>query len=329
MFHCFGLVAGNLAAWTHGAGIVYASGTFDPASIVDAVTKEKCTALHGVPTHFLGVLSEVERRKKSGEILDFSRLRTGICAGSLIPIDLMNTLVSQLNLRELTIAYGMTETSPVSFQSSSDDSLAKRVETVGKVYPHVKAKIVGKDGETVPVGAPGELMVSGYLLQKGYWENEAQTKAATRTDEDGTVWMYTGDEAMMDEEGYVRIVGRVKDLIIRGGENLFPAQIENALTVHHSIREAAAISVPDSKYGEVVGVWIVREPNEVPLSRKEVKNLVSKNTRPQNAPAWVWFLGEDGTPSELPKTASGKVQKHVLRKWSKELSERNVGEVKT
>ncbi|KAJ2918969.1 hypothetical protein MD484_g1453, partial [Candolleomyces efflorescens] len=289
-------------SWTHGACIVYPSEIFDPEAIVDAVVEERCTALHGVPTHFLGVLSEVEKRKKWGANLDFSSLRTGIAAGTSIPIDLMKTLVKDLNLSELTVAYGMTETSPVSFQTTPADPLIKRVETVGKIHPHVKAKIVDHDGNVVPLNTPGELLVSGYLLQKGYWQDEIHTQQAMKKDEKGTLWMHTGDEAVMDEEGYVRIVGRVKDIIIRGGENLFPVQIENTLTAHHSIREAAVVAVPDPKYGEVVGAWI-------------------------NAPAWVWFLKEDGTPEELPKTASGKVQKHVLRKWSKELAERQVGRV--
>ncbi|KAJ2930971.1 hypothetical protein H1R20_g6124, partial [Candolleomyces eurysporus] len=317
------LVLGNLASWTHGACIVYPSEIFDPEAIVDAVVEEKCTALHGVPTHFLGVLSEVEKRKKAGVVLDFSSLRTGIAAGTSVPIDLMKTLVKDLNLRELTVAYGM-----ISFQTTPADPLIKRVETVGKIHPYVKAKIIDQEGKVVPVNTPGELLVAGYLLQKGYWQDEVHTQQAMKKDEKGTLWMHTGDEAVMDEEGYVRIVGRVKDIIIRGGENLFPVQIENTLTAHHSIREAAVVSVPDPKYGEVVGAWIVREPGaEVKLSRKEVRDVVWRGMNPQNAPAWVWFVNEDGTPEELPKTASGKVQKHVLRKWSRELAERQVGRV--
>ncbi|EAU81427.2 acyl-CoA synthetase [Coprinopsis cinerea okayama7 len=327
LFHCFGLVLGNLACWTHSACIVYPSEIYDPAAIVDAVSKERCTALHGVPTHFLGVLAEVEKRKKEGEKLDFTNLRTGIAAGSPIPIDLMRRLISQINLTELTVAYGMTETSPVSFQTTSTDPLLKRVETVGRIMPHVKARIVSPDGETVPIGVPGELLVSGYLLQKGYWGDAEQTEKVMKKDKDGVLWMHTGDEAVMDEEGYVRIVGRIKDIIIRGGENLFPVQIENTLTAHPSIKEAAAVSVPDSKYGEVVGAWIVREPGERPVTMQEVRDVVWKGMNPQNAPAWVWFIGEDGNPAELPKTASGKVMKHVLREWSKELAQKDVGRV--
>ncbi|KAI5885509.1 acetyl-CoA synthetase-like protein [Schizophyllum commune H4-8] len=326
LFHCFGLVLGNLAAWTHGASIVYPSPVFDPPAIVDAVIEESCTALHGVPTHFLGVLSEVDKRRHAGERVDLSYLRTGIAAGSSIPIDLMKRLIEHMNLRELTNAYGMTETSPVSFQTVPEDPIIKRVETVGRVQPHVKAKIVDGDGNVVPVGSAGQLLVAGYLLQKGYWNDDAQTQAVMKEDDNGTLWMHTGDEGIMDEDGYLRIVGRIKDIIIRGGENLFPVQIENALTDHPGIREAAAIAVPDMKYGEVVGTWIAREPG-TDVSRAEVRRAVADAMNPQNAPAWVWFLGEEGVMDELPKTASGKVQKHVLRSWSKPLVEKKVGQV--
>ncbi|KAG9218187.1 hypothetical protein CCMSSC00406_0010219 [Pleurotus cornucopiae] len=312
----------NLAAWTHGACIVYASDIYDPKLIVDAVSEEICTALHGVPTHFLGVLAEVEKRRAEGEILDFSRLRTGIAAGSPIPIDLMRSLISKLNLRDLTNAFGMTETSPVSFQTTPADPIIKRVETVGRVQPHVKAKLIDEEGKVVPVGTPGE--VSETRLR--YWEDEEQTRAVMRWEGD-TLWMHTGDEGIMDEEGYLRIVGRRKDIIIRGGENLFPVQIENALTEHPSVREAAVVSVPDPKYGEVVGAWIVREPN-THIDHDQVRRTVAESMNPQNAPAWVWFVGEDGTESELPKTASGKVMKHILRNWARDLSRRSIGGVR-
>ncbi|KAF9226330.1 acetyl-CoA synthetase-like protein [Gyrodon lividus] len=328
------LVLGNLAAWSHGACIVYPSETFDPKDIVDAVVQERCTALHGVPTHFLGVLAEVKKRREAGEKLDLSCLRTGIAAGSPIPIDLMRQLIDKLNLVDLTVAYGMSEWShPVSFQTTPADQVTKRVETVGKVQPHVRAKIINSEGKIVPVGTPGELCVTGYLLQKGYWEDEEQTKKVMRQDPEdvSTVWMHTGDEGILDDEGYLRIVGRIKDIIIRGGENLFPVQIENVLTAHPSIREAAAISVPDVKYGEVVGAWILLEPGAT-MSKEEVRQVVSNNMNPQawyafNAPSWVWFIGEGGSAQELPKTASGKVMKHILRDWSSKLAESDVGMV--
>ncbi|KAJ6590598.1 hypothetical protein DFH09DRAFT_1026692 [Mycena vulgaris] len=325
LFHCFGLVLGNLAAWTHGACIVYPSDIFDPKAIVDAVVQEKCTALHGVPTHFLGVLAEVERRRASGEPMDMQRLRTGIAAGSPIPIELMKSLRAKLNLVDLTNAYGMTETSPVSFQTTPADSVIKRVETVGRVQPHVKAKLIDTDGNVVPVGTPGEICVAGYLLQKGYWGDEAQTRQVMRVDpEDGTVWMHTGDEGILDDEGYLRIVSRIKDIIIRGGENLFPIQIEDVILTNPGVEEAAVVAVPDNKYGEVVGAWIVRKAGSA-ISREAVRATVAQSMNPQNAPTWVFFVGEDGSAAELPKTASGKVMKHVLRDWSRDLATRKVG----
>ncbi|KAI0360476.1 acyl-CoA synthetase [Trametes cingulata] len=319
----------NLAAWTHGACIVYPSEIYNPPAIVDAVTQERCTALHGVPTHFLGVLSEVQRRREEGETVDTRSLRTGIAAGSPIPIDLMKQLIEKLNLTELTVAYGMSTSanpphSPVSFQTTPDDPVIKRVETVGKILPHVKAKVVDLEGRVVPVNTPGEILVSGYLVQKGYWNDPEQTARVMQPDENGTIWMHTGDEGIMDEEGYLRIVGRIKDIIIRGGENLFPVQIENILTAHPHIREAAVVAVPDSKYGEVVGAWIVREPHTA-ISKEETRRVVAEGMNPQNSPAWVWFLGEEGVPEEIPKTASGKVQKHILRDWSKELAKKGIG----
>ncbi|KAF5390127.1 hypothetical protein D9757_003836 [Collybiopsis confluens] len=324
---------GNLTFWSHGASIVYPSESFDPEAIVNALVNEGCTALHGVPTHFLGVLSEVEKRKHNGENVNLENLRTGVAAGTSVPIELMRKLISEMNLRDLTNAYGMTETSPVSFQTTPSDPLLKRVETVGKIHPHAKAKIIDPQGNIVPVGVPGEVCVSGYLVQKGYWNDDEQTQQVVHKDaEDGTMWMHSGDEGILDEDGYLKIVGRIKDIIIRGGENLFPVQIENALLSANGVREAAVVSVPDEHFGEVVGAWIVRrtgEGSENRLSRSDVRKAVRERMNPQAAPAWVWFLGEDGTQDELPKTASGKIMKHVLRKWSKELAERGVGRVRT
>ncbi|TFY79539.1 hypothetical protein EWM64_g4473 [Hericium alpestre] len=320
----------NLSAWAYGAAIVYPSDVFDPKAIVDAVLSQRCTALHGVPTHFMGVLAEVERRRKAGAVLDFSRLRTGIAAGSPVPIQLMKQLIADINLRDLTNAYGMTETSPVSFQTVPEDPLIKRVETVGRVRPHVKAKVVDEEGNVVPVGTPGELLVSGYLVQKGYWGDEEQTKTVMKRnpEDDDTMWMHTGDEVIMDEEGYLSIVSRIKDIVIRGGENLFPIQIENILTSNPAILEAAVVAVPDARYGEVVGAWIVPKP-DTSLTREHVRQVVHEGMNPQNAPKWVWFLGEDGTQNELPKTPSGKVQKHILREWSRDLAQKGVGLVST
>ncbi|KAG8216445.1 hypothetical protein J3R82DRAFT_6551 [Butyriboletus roseoflavus] len=314
------LVLGNLAAWSHGVCVVYPSESFDPKAIVDAIQQERCTALHGVPTHFLGVLAEVQRRQEAGEKLDLSRLRTGIAAGSSIPIDLMRQLIEKLNLVDLTVAYGMSA-SPVSFQSTPEDPITKRVETVGKVQPHVRAKVINGEGKIVPLGTPGELCVTGYLLQKGYWEDADQTKKVMRPDpeDESIVWMHTGDEGIIDEEGYLRSTSPTKMPCMMLIRNLFPVQIENVLTAHPSIREAAAVAVPDAKYGEVVGAWILLEPGRT-MSKEEVRQVVWDNMNPQNAPVWVWFIGDGLDAEELSKTASGKVMKHILRRWSAKLA---------
>jgi acyl-CoA synthetase (AMP-forming)/AMP-acid ligase II len=239
----------------------------------------------------------------------------------------MRRLIDKMGLSELTNAYGMTETSPVSFQTTPNDPILKRVETVGKVSPHVQAKLLDPQGNVVPVNTPGEVCIAGYLLQKGYWEDQEQTDRCMKKDENGTLWMHTGDEGIMDEEGYLKIVGRIKDIIIRGGENLFPVQIENVLSTNHGIEESAIVSVPDDKYGEVVGAWVVRSRSEKgsALTREAVRATVVQGMNPQNAPAYVWFLGEDGAPDALPKTASGKVMKHVLREWSREMKKKGIG----
>ncbi|KAH7915059.1 hypothetical protein BJ138DRAFT_1170179 [Hygrophoropsis aurantiaca] len=325
---CMRITPEDVLSWTHGSCVVYPSEIYDPKAIVDAVTEERCTALHGVPTHFLGVLAEVQKRQDAGEKLDLSHLRTGIAAGSPIPIELMRKLIDKLNLVDLTNAYGMSN--PVSFQTTPADPIINRVETVGKVQPHTKAKIIDSQGNVVPVGTPGEICVAGYLVQKGYWGDEEQTNAVMRKDpNDGsTVWMHTGDEGIMDDEGYLKIVGRKKDIIIRGGENLFPVQIENAVGCHQYVQEVAVVSVPDDKYGEVVGAWVVRQPNTI-VSKEDIRRIVVENMNPQNAPTWVWFVGEDDMPEELPKTASGKVMKHILRDWSRDIAKKNIGRVST
>ncbi|KAG9122475.1 hypothetical protein FRC07_001123 [Ceratobasidium sp. 392] len=210
--------------------------------------------------------------------------------------------------------------SPVSFQTTPDDPLETRVETVGRVQPHARAKIVAESGELTPVGTAGELCVAGYLVQKGYWMNPEQTNAVMEQDknEPNILWMHTGDQAVMDREGYLKTDAlRAQDLIIRGGENLSPVQIEDCLTSHPDIVEAAAVAVPDARFGEVVGVWILRRRGAAPLSQADVIDWVKIRMNPQNAPAWVWFLGEEGIPPELPRTGSGKVMKNVLREWAK------------
>ncbi|QRW25231.1 AMP binding enzyme [Rhizoctonia solani] len=313
----------NLQFTSGTTGLPKAVSSFSPKDIVQAVSHERCTAIHGVPTHFIGVLDELDR---VGSGVDMSSLRTGIASGSAVPIDLMQKLIGRLNLYDLTISYGMTETSPVSFQNTPDDPLEMRIESVGKVQPHVRAKVIDEHGAIVPVdatispiGTPGELCTSGYLLQKGYWGNKEQTSAVMKCDEDGIMWMHTGDQAVLDREGYLKITGRIKDLIIRGGENLSPIRIEDCLTSHPEIVEAAVIAVPDERFGEVVGAWILLRPDAKSFTRREAVDWVKSKMNPQNAPSRVWLLGEAGAPAELPKTASGKVMKNVLRDWAKEM----------
>jgi len=320
----FGLVVGNLAAWVHGSCVVYPSESFDAKAIVDALVLEQCTALHGVPTHFLGMLEEVKRRGS----VDLPMLRTGVAGASPVPEELMKQLTDKLNLTELTIAYGMTETGPISFQTVPEDPIRKRVETVGRIQAHVKAKVIDPQGNVVPVNQPGELCVAGYLVQKGYWEDPEQTASVMRRHPGSDdLWMHTGDEVTMDEEGYLRVISRIKDIIIRGGENLFPVQIENALTSHFSVREVAVIAIPDPVYGEAVGAWVMRDYDEPQISRTELRQWVGEHMNPQSRPSWVWYVGEDGVESEIPRTASGKVQKHILRQWGAKWAKLGVGRV--
>ncbi|GAB1523529.1 hypothetical protein RhiTH_006679 [Rhizoctonia solani] len=284
----------NLQFTSGTTGLPKAVSSFSPKDIVQAVSHERCTAIHGVPTHFIGVLDELDR---VGSGVDMSSLRTGIASGSAVPIDLMQKLIGRLNLYDLTISYGMTETSPVSFHNTPDDPLEMRIESVGKVQPHVRAKVIDEHGAIVPVdatispiGTPGELCISGYLLQKGYWGNKEQTSAVMKCDEDGIMWMHTGDQAVLDREGYLK-----------------------------KIVEAAVIAVPDERFGEVVGAWILLRPDAKSFTRREAVDWVKSKMNPQNAPSRVWLLGEAGAPAELPKTASGKVMKNVLRDWAKEM----------
>lgn len=349
LFHCFGLVLGNLAAWTHGASVVYAAEGFDPLRSLRAVSEERCTAMHGVPTHFIAELELLESIREhaedpsryplpkgvhEGEAFDFSSLRTGLTSGSTVPIALMQSLVSpgKLGLRDQTVVYGMTETSPVTFGCDVDAPIVRRCETVGRVYPHVHAKIVSPDdpsGQPLPVGQPGELCTAGYVVMEGYWKDPQRTDEALERhpDEPDIVWMRTGDIGIMDEEGYVRIVGRSKDVIIRGGENLFPPNIENCIDRMDGIATNAVIAVPDEKYGEAVGVFVARSHGDAHVTPAEIRAYVKKHVGGQSAPAWVWFLGEEGVPAEFPKTASGKIQKVVLRGWAKDLAAKNQGKV--
>ncbi len=297
-YHCFGMVMGNLGCTTHGATMVIPGESFDARLVLETVAREKCTALYGVPTMFISELAEPVRKD-----LDLSSLRTGIMAGSPCPIQVMTEVVSEMHMREVTICYGMTETSPVSVQSAVDDPLEKRVSTVGRVGPHVEVKIVSPEtGAVVPRGAPGELCTRGYSVMLGYWENDEATRAAI----DPAGWMHTGDLAVMDDAGYVNITGRIKDMIIRGGENVYPREIEEFLHTHPGIAEAQVIGVPSIKYGEEVMAW-VRLRAGVSLSHEELTAFCSGKIASYKTPRF-WKL-----VTELPMTVTGKVQKYKMR----------------
>ena len=296
LYHCFGMVLAVLACVSTGATMVFPGEAFDPAATLAAVSDERCTALHGVPTMFIAEL----------DLPDFDRydlrsLRTGIMAGSPCPIETMKRVVSRMHMSEVTIAYGMTETSPVSFQSSTSDPLEKRTTTVGRIQPHLEARIVDAMGQTLPVGQTGELWTKGYSVMRGYWEDEARTREAIV---DG--WMRTGDLATFDGEGYCNIVGRLKDMLIRGGENIYPREIEEFLFRHPKIQSVQVFGVPDAKYGEEVCAWIVLRPGEQ-MTEEEVRDYCRGQIAHYKVPRYVRFV------DQMPMTVTGKVQKFVMR----------------
>ncbi len=297
MYHCFGMVLGVLAAMTHAAASVFPAEGFEPLSVLETVAKERCTVLHGVPTMFI---AELEHPRFAE--FDLSSLRTGIMAGSPCPIAVMRRVITEMHMPELTIAYGMTETSPVSFQTRPDDPLERRVATVGRVHPHVQVKIVDPDGRVVPRGTPGELLTRGYSVMRGYWGDPERTREAI----DGGGWMHTGDLGVIDDEGYCNIVGRVKDMIIRGGENISPREIEEFLYRHPAVSDVAVVGVPDPKYGEAVCAC-VRLRAGVTATEEDIRDFCRGRIAHFKVPRYVRFV--DG----FPLTISGKVQKYLMR----------------
>ncbi len=298
LYHCFGMVLGNLACFTHGATIVYPNDGFDPLTVLQTVQDEKCTGLHGVPTMFIAELDHPRFAE-----FDLSTLRTGIMAGSPCPTEVMKRVVEQMNLREITIAYGMTETSPVSCQSSTDTPLEKRVSTVGHVQPHLEIKIVDPDtGSVVPVGQRGEFCTKGYSVMHGYWGDEAKTREAI--DADG--WMHTGDLATMDAEGYVNIVGRIKDMVIRGGENIYPREIEEFLYRHPQVQDVQVVGVPDQRYGEELCAWIIAKPGTAP-TEDDIRAFCKGQIAHYKVPRYIRFV------TSFPMTVTGKIQKFKIR----------------
>jgi len=297
LYHCFGMVMSVLTSVTHGATMVFPAEAFEPRAVLEAVSEERCTALHGVPTMFIAELEEPNFAS-----FDLSTLRTGIMAGAPCPVEIMRKVISEMNMREVTIAYGMTETSPVSFQSATDDPLEKRVSTVGRIHPHVQVKVIDANGVVVPRGESGELCTRGYSVMQGYWDDPAQSEGAI----DPAGWMHTGDLAVIDEAGYCDIVGRVKDMIIRGGENIYPREIEEYLYQHQKIQEAAVFGIPDEKYGEVVVAWIKLRDGEC-MDADQVRDHCNEHIAYYKVPKHIFIM------DEFPMTVTGKIQKFVMR----------------
>jgi fatty-acyl-CoA synthase len=304
LYHCFGMVLGNLACFTHGSTVVYPNDGFDPLTVLQAVQDEKCTGLHGVPTMFIAELDHPRFKE-----FDLSTLRTGIMAGSPCPTEVMKRVVSDMHLSEITIAYGMTETSPVSCQSSTDTPLDKRVSTVGTVQPHLEVKIVDADsGEIVARGERGELCTRGYSVMHSYWGDEAKTKEAI----DAEGWMHTGDLATMDAEGYVNIVGRIKDMVIRGGENIYPREIEEFLYRMPQVQDVQVVGLPDQKYGEELCAWVIVKPGQT-LDEDAVRAFCKGQIAHYKVPRYIRFV------DAFPMTVTGKIQKFKIRDAMKDL----------
>jgi fatty-acyl-CoA synthase len=298
LYHCFGMVMGNLAAVTHGACIVYPSEAFDARRVLEAVAAERCTSLYGVPTMFIAILADPERER-----YDVSTLRTGIMAGSPCPVEVMKRVQAELHMPEVTICYGMTETSPVSTQTATDDPLDKRVGTVGRVHPHLEVKVVDPaSGATMPRGTPGELCTRGYSVMLGYWEDPEATARAI----DASRYMHTGDLATMDDQGYVNVVGRIKDTVIRGGENVSPREVEEFLYTHPAIRDVQVFGVPDSRYGEELAAWVILREGET-LDAEGLRAFCDGQIARYKIPRYVRVV------DAFPLTVTGKVQKFRMR----------------
>jgi len=298
LYHCFGMVMGVLGCVTHGATMVFPDEGFDPGSVLRSIAEEACTALYGVPTMFVAELEHPDFGAT-----DFSSLRTGVMAGAPCPIEIMRRVMAEMNMSQITICYGMTETSPVSFQSAVDDPVEMRVSTVGRIHPHVQVKIIDTEGSVIPRGESGELCTRGYSVMRGYWGEEERTREVV----DDTGWMRTGDLATLDKEGYCTIVGRVTDMIIRGGENIYPREIEEFLHRHEKIQDVAVFGVPDPKYGEQVAAWVQLKEGET-ASAEEIQGFCEGQIAKFKIPRYVSLV--DG----LPMTVTGKVQKFIMRK---------------
>jgi fatty-acyl-CoA synthase len=297
LYHCFGMVLGNLACVTHGAAMVFPSEGFEPLATLETIEAERCTAVYGVPTMFIAELNHPDFAR-----FDLSSLRTGIMAGSPCPIEVMKRCISEMHMSEVTICYGMTETSPVSFQTAADDPLERRVATVGRVHPHVEVKIVDGAGRIVPPGTPGELLTRGYSVMLGYWNDAEKTDEAL----DRAGWMHTGDLATLDEDGYCNIVGRIKDMVIRGGENVYPREVEEFLFRHPKIEAAQVVGIPDPVYGEELCAWIKLKPGAA-ADAAEIVAFCKGQIAHFKIPRHIRFV------DAFPMTVTGKVQKFLMR----------------
>jgi len=304
-YHCFGMVMGNLAATSHGACMVIPSPTFDPVATLEAVQAEHCTSLYGVPTMFIAELAA-----PGFSDYDLSSLRTGIMAGSPCPVEVMKQVIERMSMTEVGICYGMTETSPVSTQTRADDSVDRRVSTVGRVGPHLEVKVIDPaTGRTVPRGTPGELCTRGYSVMLGYWEQPEKTAEAV----DSAHWMHTGDLAVMDDEGYLAITGRIKDMVIRGGENVYPREIEEFLYTHPDILDAQVIGVPDARYGEELMAWVRLRPGVATLTAESLREFCRGQLAHYKIPRYVHIA------DDFPMTVTGKVRKVEMRERSVEI----------
>jgi len=306
MYHCFGMVLGTLLCATHGAAMVFPSAGFDTAAVLETVERERCTALHGVPTMFIAELDAPDFADH-----DLRSLRTGIMAGAPCPVELMHRVISEMHMHEITIGYGMTETGPLSTQTEVDDLIDLRIGTVGRVLPHTEVKIVDEQGRIVPPRTPGELCTRGYCVMRGYWEDPERTAAEI----DAAGWIKSGDIATIDEQGYVRIVGRIKDMLIRGGENIYPREIEEFLYGHPKIDQVEIFGVPDEKYGEEVAAWIKLRDGET-ASAEEIRQFCEGHIAHFKIPRHIKFV------ESFPMTVTGKVQKFIMReRMAKEIEE--------
>jgi fatty-acyl-CoA synthase len=301
-YHCFGMVMGNLGCTTHGATMVIPAPGFDPEITLRTIEQERCTGVYGVPTMFIAMQNHPDF-----DSFDLSSLRTGVMAGSICPVEVMKRCIEDMHMAEVSIAYGMTETSPVSCQTRSDDDLERRTATIGRVHPHVEVKVVDPaTGETVERGTPGELCTRGYSVMLGYWEDEEKTREAI--DEDG--WMHTGDLAEMREDGYCNIVGRIKDMVIRGGENIYPREIEEFLHTHPDVEDVQVVGVPDEKYGEELCAWVRMRSGADPLDAAAVRAFADGKLAHYKVPRYVMVV------EEFPMTVTGKVRKVEMRERS-------------